>query len=62
MNRARPVDMRKAMDMACALRDAGILFVPIPVANDAEQAARFAEAEAKLEQMAREAEAQEGVQ
>lgn len=62
MNRASTVDMRKAMDMAYALKDAGILFVPMPVADDTEQAVRFAEAEARLEQMAQEAEAREGSQ
>ena len=35
MNRARPVDMRKALETVQALKDAGILFVPIPVLNEA---------------------------
>ena len=35
MNRARPVDMRKALEIVQVLKDAGILFVPIPVLNEA---------------------------
>jgi hypothetical protein len=37
MNRASPVDMRKALEIVQALKDAGILFVPIPVLNEAQQ-------------------------
>ena len=36
MNRANPVDMRKALEAAHALKDVGILFVPIPIMNEAQ--------------------------
>lgn len=36
MNRASPVDMRKALETVQALKDAGILFVPIPIMNEAQ--------------------------
>lgn len=57
MNRASPADMRKSLDMAKALQEAGVLFIPMPVANAAEAAARFEEAQAKLEEMALNADA-----
>ncbi len=31
MSRASPVDMRKALETVQALKDVGILFVPIPI-------------------------------
>jgi hypothetical protein len=34
MNRARPVDLRKAMEVAQAYLKAGLWFVPMPVLND----------------------------
>lgn len=43
--------------MAKALQEAGVLFIPMPVANAAEAAARFEEAQAKLEEMALNADA-----
>ena len=36
MNRAKPVDMRKALETVQALKDAGILFVPIPIMSEAQ--------------------------
>ena len=36
MNRANPVDMRKALETVQALKAAGILFVPIPIMNEAQ--------------------------
>lgn len=36
MNRASPVEMRKALEVVQVLKDAGILFVPIPVLNEAQ--------------------------
>lgn len=56
MNKASPIDMRKALEMVSALRSAGILFVPMPVVDAEEAARRVEEAEARLEQMAQEAE------
>jgi hypothetical protein len=50
--RASPVELRKALDMAKTLSDAGILFVPMPVSNETESAKLVAEAMDKLEQMA----------
>lgn len=34
MDKASPVEMRKVCELADALKQAGILFVPIPVLND----------------------------
>lgn len=59
MNRAHPADLRKAAEAATAMLKAGILFVPMPVADAEEHARRVAEAEARLEQMAQAAEAAE---
>ena len=36
MNKASPVDMRKALETVQALKDAGILFVPIPITSEAQ--------------------------
>ena len=35
MNRASPVGMRKALVLVDGLKKAGILFVPVPVLNEA---------------------------
>lgn len=56
MNQASPIDMRRALEMVAALRSAGILFVPIPVADAEEAARRVEEAQERLEQIAQEAE------
>lgn len=52
MNRASPADMRKSLEMANALTQAGILFIPMPVADGLEAEARIAEAQARLDEMA----------
>jgi hypothetical protein len=57
MNRASPIDLRKVLAMVDALTKAGILFVPMPVLNDADHAELAAKAAARLEQLAQEAEA-----
>lgn len=57
MNRASPVDMRRSLDMARALQEAGILFIPMPVANAAEATEKIEEAQARLEEMALDADA-----
>lgn len=38
MDRASPVELRKALQVAQELAQAGILFVPVPVLNDADKA------------------------
>ncbi|WPR78685.1 DUF1382 family protein [Klebsiella aerogenes] len=60
MNRASPVDLRKSIEIANHLAHIGIRFVPIPVATDEEFKALSAELSQKLEQMAVEAEKNEG--
>ncbi|HDH0722378.1 TPA: DUF1382 family protein [Klebsiella aerogenes] len=60
MNRASPVDLRKSIEIANHLAHIGIRFVPIPVATDEEFKALSAELSRKLEQMAVEAEKNEG--
>lgn len=60
MNRASPVDLRKCLEAAHGLAHFGIRFVPIPVATDEEFQALSAELSRKLEQMAVEAEKNEG--
>lgn len=38
MDRASPVELRKALQVAQELAQAGILFVPVPVLDDADKA------------------------
>ena len=52
MNRASPVEMRRSLDMAKALQEAGILFVPMPVANAVEASEMIERAQDRLERMA----------
>ena len=60
MNRASPVDLRTSLEIANNLARIGIRFVPIPVAAEEENQALAAELSRKLEQMAVEAEKNEG--
>ncbi|HDC4492225.1 MULTISPECIES: DUF1382 family protein [Enterobacter cloacae complex] len=60
MNRASPVDLRKSLDIANHLARIGIRFVPIPVATEEEFQTLAAELSRRLEQMAVEAEKNEG--
>lgn len=60
MNRASPVDLRKSLDIANHLAQIGIRFVPIPVATEEEFQVLAAELSRRLEQMAVEAEKNEG--
>lgn len=60
MNRASPAQLRKAIDAANAMLKAGILFVPMPVADAEEHARRVDDADARLEEMAQAAEAEGG--
>ena len=54
MNRADPTAMRKSLQAVEQLRNAGILFVPMPVADQAEFDRLAAEMMEKLERMAQE--------
>ncbi|HDR2333162.1 DUF1382 family protein [Enterobacter kobei] len=60
MNRASPVDLRKSLEISNHLAHIGIRFVPIPVATEEEFQALAAELSRRLEQMAVEAEKNEG--
>lgn len=50
MNRASPVDIRKAMDAANTYKQAGILFVPMPVFSEEEMLAKTREGAERLAQ------------
>ena len=56
MNRASPVDLRKAIDVANTYVKAGILFVPIPVIDKDKHAALVIQADLALEELLTEAE------
>ncbi|HCP8998537.1 DUF1382 family protein [Escherichia coli] len=60
MNRASPVDLRKSLEISNHLAHIGIRFVPIPVTTDEEFQALAGELSRRLEQMAVEAEKNEG--
>lgn len=60
MEKASPVDVRKAMETASALVQAGILFVPMPVRSKAEADVLKVQAQAVIGEMLREAELLEG--
>ncbi|WP_334354034.1 DUF1382 family protein [Enterobacter hormaechei] len=60
MNRASPVDLRKSLEIANHHAHIGIRFVPIPVATEEEFQTLAAELSRRLEQMAVEAEKNEG--
>ena len=60
MNRASPVDLRKSLEIANNRAHIGIRFVPIPVATEEEFQKLAAELSRRLEQMAVEAEKNEG--
>jgi hypothetical protein len=51
MKKAIPVEMRKALEAVNAYKQAGILFVPIPVLDDADHVALIEQASAKLEKI-----------
>ena len=60
MNKASPVDLRKAMETATALMKAGVLFVPIPVVDGAtDHAELIFKLEKRLELMVERAEGEE---
>ncbi|HGW5368783.1 TPA: DUF1382 family protein [Enterobacter hormaechei] len=60
MNRDSPVDLRKSLEIANHLAQIGIRFVPIPVATEEEFQTLADELSRRLEQMAVEAEKNEG--
>ncbi|ELQ6871117.1 DUF1382 family protein [Escherichia coli] len=60
MNKASPVDLRKSLEISNHLAHIGIRFVPIPVATDEEFQTLAAELSRRLENMAVEAEKNEG--
>ncbi|CZW08127.1 Protein of uncharacterised function (DUF1382) [Enterobacter hormaechei] len=60
MNRAAPVDLRKSLEIANHLANIGIRFVPIPVVTEEEFQTLAAELSRRLEQMAVEAEKNDG--
>lgn len=62
MNKASPVGMRKALDLARLMAQYGILFVPMPVANEEEFNKKANEAFDALDRMAAEAESNEAEQ
>lgn len=60
MNKASPVELRKAMEAAQTLASYGILFVPMPVNGHDEFIKRMEESAQRLEMLAVEAEQQGG--
>lgn len=60
MNRASPVDLRKSLEISNHLAHIGIRFVPIPVATEEEFQTLATELSLRLEQMAVEAEKNDG--
>lgn len=54
MNRASPVDLRAALEIANALMKAGIDFVPIPVLSDEDKAILARDVQMRLEQIEKE--------
>ena len=59
IERASPVQLRKALDLAHLFAKMGINFVPMPVANDEEHRAMVEQALAKLADLERVAESEE---
>jgi len=51
MNRASPIDLRKAAETAGVYVKAGLLFVPMPVLSEADHADLLRQAQARLGQM-----------
>jgi hypothetical protein len=56
MNRASPVDLRKAAEAANTYIKAGVLFVAMPVLSEADHADLVAQAHTRLDRIIREAE------
>lgn len=62
MNKASPIEMRKALDLARLMADYGILFVPMPVSSEEEFNSKASEAFDALDRMTAEAERSEAEQ
>ncbi|HDE1388195.1 TPA: DUF1382 family protein [Klebsiella pneumoniae] len=60
MNRASSVDLRKSLEIANRLALIGVRFVPIPVVSDEEFQALLSDLSMRLDQIAVEAEKNEG--
>lgn len=56
MERAKPADLRKAINAANVYLKAGLLFVPMPVLNDADHAELVRQADQRLDQLIQESE------
>lgn len=59
MNRANPADLRGALELAHDMANAGLLFVPVPVADRAEFRQLSSQAAERMVQMINVAEAEE---
>jgi protein tyrosine phosphatase (PTP) superfamily phosphohydrolase (DUF442 family) len=57
MNRATPVEMRKALEVVELFKRAGVLFVAMPVRNAAEHAETVAEMQRRLDEASNEQDA-----
>ena len=56
MNRAGPVAMRKALEIVESYKQAGIIFVPVPVLNGADHQRLLKLADSQLEKMLKQCE------
>lgn len=56
MNKANPVEMRKCAEMAQLLVNAGIRFVPIPAADEADFQRMLSQLDSRIEQIIDESE------
>ncbi|MEO8644566.1 DUF1382 family protein [Pseudomonas sp.] len=56
MNRASPIDLRKAAEAANTYIKAGVLFVPMPVLSAEDHTELVAQANTRLDQIIRETE------
>ena len=59
MNRASPVDLRIALEMAHSLAKAGVVFVPVPVLSDEDKAILVRDVQTRITQIEKEAEKEE---
>lgn len=59
MKRADPVQMRQALEIVDDLKNAGILFVPVPILDTVDHAVLLATLHTRLERMAADAKKEE---